>query len=104
MDVVLEIADTFIFDHLYAAALPIKQTVSAFLPEPTIAGSIGGYDYNSTYTAAANLLSTSSPRSSWTFQPASDTFSFQPSEAAYMSSWDRDNMWRQALTLYAITW
>ncbi|KAL8746812.1 MAG: hypothetical protein Q9190_001217 [Brigantiaea leucoxantha] len=37
-------------------------------------------------------------------QPSSQFFHLEPSRFAYMSAWPRDNVWRQALSLYLITW
>ena len=43
-------------------------------------------------------------RSSWLFQPASQYLSVQPSEYAYMSRWDRDNIFRQSLSFWVLVW
>ncbi|KAK5680863.1 c-5 sterol desaturase [Elasticomyces elasticus] len=103
MDVVLEFVDTFLFDRLYANVLPISSAVSSFNPVSTIAASLKGYDYNNTFNAAASLAEGSYARSGWQYIPSTQYFTLQPSEYAYMSKWDRDNMWRQLLSLYAIT-
>ncbi|RYP07262.1 hypothetical protein DL765_009214 [Monosporascus sp. GIB2] len=83
MDVVLELADTFIADYIYAWAYPAK-------PAP--------YDYPGVTNATGPVFS------SWQYKPAASFLHVQPSEAAYMSGWDRDNIYRQALTLFMITW
>ncbi|KAK4960950.1 c-5 sterol desaturase [Elasticomyces elasticus] len=103
MDVVLEFVDTFFFDRLYANVLPISSAVSSFNPVSTIAASLKGYDYNNTFNAAASLAEGSYARSGWQYTPSTQYFTLQPSEWAYMSKWDRDNVWRQLLSLYAIT-
>ncbi|KAH0108161.1 sterol delta 5,6-desaturase ERG3, partial [Aureobasidium melanogenum] len=38
------------------------------------------------------------------FEPASQYFSVEPSSYAYMSRWPRDNIARQAISLFLITW
>lgn len=90
MDVVLEIADSFIFDPLYATLLPARApswpanaTFSSIKQEPT---------------------SYALPHATWQYQPASKYFSVQPSKYAYMSQWSRDDWMRQAVSLYLITW
>ncbi|KAH7074418.1 hypothetical protein BKA63DRAFT_470609 [Paraphoma chrysanthemicola] len=91
MDIVLEFADTFLFDPLYATLLPASQshalpanaTYSSFREEPT------GF---------------ARPHATWQFEPASQYISVQPSRYAYMSAWSRDDWRRQAVTLYLITW
>ncbi|KAJ5020749.1 hypothetical protein J3E73DRAFT_358833 [Bipolaris maydis] len=80
MDVVLEVADTFIFDPLYAkllpaypAALVANATLSSIREEPT---------------AYAR------PHATWHYEPATQFFSTTPSKYAYMSQWPRDD-WRR---------
>jgi lathosterol oxidase len=90
MDIVLELADTFIFDHLYSNLLPASSTpltanasFSSIREEPT------GFAL---------------PAATWQYEPASKYFSVQPSHVAYESAWSRDDWRRQLLTLYLITW
>ncbi|OTA66686.1 hypothetical protein K449DRAFT_325918 [Hypoxylon sp. EC38] len=83
MDVVLEVADTFIGDYVYAWALPAHSTSYDFLDATS----------NSTQ-----------PMSTWQFKTANPYFSFEPSKYAYMSAWNRDNLYRQAISLFLITW
>lgn len=85
MDIILEFTDTFIADYIYAWAHPAKAAP---------------YDYP--VGTAANA--TAQTFSSWTFEPASQFISVQPSQAAYLSAWPRDNPYRQAITLYFIVW
>ncbi|KAF4120273.1 Delta7-sterol 5-desaturase [Geosmithia morbida] len=87
MDIVLEFTDTFIADYVYAWAHPIK-------PAP----------YDSLMGIASNYSEAQQTFSPWTFQPASQFISVQPSQAAYMSAWPRDNVFRQLITLYFIVW
>ena len=104
MDVVLEVFDTFVLDCIYANVLPIHPSASSVDPVSTIASSWKGYaDINGTY-AASNAAGGDFARSGWLFQPASQYLSVQPSEYAYMSRWDRDNIYRQAASLYLLTW
>ncbi len=83
MDVVLELTDTFLADYVYAWAYPAK--------------SVPSYSYS-------DSNSTSPVFSSWQYKPASTFIYVEPSDAAYMSAWSRDNMCRQAITLFLITW
>ena len=83
MDIVLELADTFLFDYLYAWALPAR-------PAP--------YNFPDKVPANATVFST------WEYKPATAFFSVEPSQAAYMSAWTRDNIYRQFLSLFLILW
>jgi len=40
----------------------------------------------------------------YSYEPASQFMSFEPSDFAYMSQWPRDNIYRQAFNLFLITW
>ncbi|KAK2007027.1 hypothetical protein LZ32DRAFT_663160 [Colletotrichum eremochloae] len=84
MDVVLEIIDTFIGDKLHDTLLPAHATP---------------YDFPN-YTVNATAL----PLSIWKYKPSTYMFSLEPSEAAYMSAWPRDNIFRQFTSLFLITW
>lgn len=89
MDVVLEVFDTFLFDWLYAAVLP----------------STAHYDYlkgnpNATLAEIRQEL----PYSTFHYTPATNYISFEPSQWAYKSQWNRDNAFRQGLSLFLITW
>lgn len=103
MDVVLEGFDTFLFDRIYAAVLPISASVAAFDPISTISASLKGLvvDHNATFHDPSQGAFA---RSSWQYEPSTEYFSLQPSEYAYMSRWDRDNVFRQFVSLYIITW
>ncbi|RMY51856.1 hypothetical protein D0865_06111 [Hortaea werneckii] len=103
MDVVLEVCDTFLFDKLYASVLPINPAVATFDPISTISASLKGYDANATFDQAT-YADGGLARSGWQWQPASSYFNVEPSEYAYMSRWDRDNIYRQFISLYILTW
>jgi len=102
MDFVLEVFDTVLFDRMYAALLPAQSSFSTFDPISTITAGLKSFDNSTTFgdaTQAADIA-----RSSWQFEPASQYASLQPSEYAWMSKWDRDNVWRQTVSLYILTW
>ncbi|KAI0024875.1 hypothetical protein F4780DRAFT_480772 [Xylariomycetidae sp. FL0641] len=85
MDVVLEIADTYVADYVFANLLPAK-------PAP--------YDFPN----VASSNSTAQTFSSWQYKSSAPWLPMEPSEYAYMSAWDRGNIYRQAITLFMITW
>ncbi len=85
MDIVLELVDTFALDYVYAAAYPAR-------PAP--------FDY----LHAGGINATAQAFSTWQYKPATHFFSVEPSQAAYMSAWPRDNIYRQFLSLFFITW
>ncbi len=90
MDIVLEIADTFIFDPLYATLLP------AHAPSPIA---------NATFSSLREEpTGFTRPHNSWQYEPSTKYFSIQPGQSAYMSQWPRDDWRRQLVTLYLITW
>jgi lathosterol oxidase len=87
MDIALELVDTYVLDKVYASLLPAK---------------IPSYNINNgLHNSTIYDLKASSP---WQFEPASSMISFTPGEAAYMSQWNRDNIYRQAVSLFFITW
>jgi lathosterol oxidase len=83
MDIVLEVSDTFMFDYMYAFLHPAKL-----------------HDFPD--HAAANVSARAF--SAWQYKPATSFFSIEPSEAAYMSEWARDNIFRQSVSLFLILW
>src|SRR5271167_1959778 len=87
MDIVLEIIDTFGFDYFYSAILPA-----------------GPVPYDLSGNGAGNQTLPRSALSTWQYKPATQYFSLTPHEAAYSSSWNRDNIYRQGLSLFLITW
>lgn len=86
MDVVLEVTDTFIADYAYAYLFPLKAALYNF-PD-----------------ASANSNASAAALSSWSYEPATQYLQLEPSQAAYMSSMTRDNIYRQGATLFLITW
>lgn len=90
MDVVLEVFDHFVFDRLYASLLP--STGYAGVASQKFAG-------NATYPVLDQLAT-----GNYHYEPATQYISFQPSDFAYMSQWNRDNIYRQATSLFLITW
>jgi Delta7-sterol 5-desaturase len=83
MDIVNEIFDTFIGDHLYAWLLPATP---------------GSYD-------ALSAKNSSTPGFlDCHYESATKYFSFTPSQAACMSAWPRDYIYRQAINLFFIPW
>lgn len=83
MDIVLEVSDTFMFDYMYAWLLPAK---------------LHDFPEHAQANASGRAFST------WQYQPATSFFSFEPSDAAYMSAWSRDNILRQSLSSFLILW
>lgn len=106
MDVVLECFDTFVFDHLYASVLPLQQSGAVFDPISTITNGFKGQNANSSVWTLAAIMTGGDvvDSSRWQYKPASAYFRFEPSEQAWMSRWDRDNMARQFVSLYILTW
>ncbi|KAL8642688.1 MAG: hypothetical protein Q9228_000656 [Teloschistes exilis] len=88
MDIVLDIFDTFLFDRLYASAFP-ALCVANGKDRVQVAAT-------STFSSMRELPTTHhSPTQFWTLEPT---------KYAFMSAWPRDNIWRQTLSLYLITW
>ena len=90
MDVILELFDVFVGDRMYAAALPASLTES-----PNWATLID--DYNNTLSLFGNAQT-------FVYKPATAYLYMEPSKYAYLSVWPRDNIFRQALSLFLITW
>jgi hypothetical protein len=87
MDIALEVCDRYVFDYMYSTVLPASQTAYNVF---------GGVSNATTFDAKAS--------SSWQYTPASQFISFPPSDLAYMSQWTRDNIYRQYISLFLITW
>ena len=88
MDIVLQVFDTFLFDRFWAFVHPA-----------------------STFTDTRNVVKLptttfSSRREVPTaiINASTKFFQLEPSPYAFMSAWPRDNIWRQFITLYMITW
>lgn len=87
MDIILEVFDTFLFDRFWATihpASPLQYTENAVK------------DATTTFTSMRELPTA--------IHASTQFFQLEPSKFAYMSEWPRDNIWRQFLTLYLITW
>lgn len=92
MDVVLEIFDTFAFDYLYAAALPVQNP-----PYAKLISSLPATTLNATQAEITGS-------NGYVYSPSTVYFQLEPSKYAYLSAASRDNPYRQALTLFLITW
>lgn len=90
MDIVLEVFDTLIADRAFAAAFPTGGPSSSILQD-------GADVLNGTASAFGGS-------NGYVYKPASAYFNLEPSKWAYMSSIPRDNIYRQAVSLYLITW
>jgi len=88
MDVVLELFDTFLFDRLYASLLPASSI--------QFARTLVKHAATSTFSSMREMPSANNF--------ANKFIQFEPSQYACMSALPRDNIWRQALSLYLITW
>lgn len=105
MDVILEAFDTYVFDRIYANVLPIHSAYSVFEPISTIAAGLKQYGFeNESWAHTTTQTSSGSTSNGWQWTPASSWVSFEPSQYAYQSRWDRDNIYRQIVSLYALTW
>ncbi len=95
MDIVLEVFDTFLFDRLYAAALPASSSsyVSQYVKGVA----------TSTFSSMREM-GTHTPTQKYIYEPASRIISFKPSKWAYASILPRDNLYRQAFSLFLIVW
>lgn len=82
MDVILEVADQFLWDHLYAFVHPAR-------PAP--------YDY-------PNQLANATTHSTWQYKPSTAFINLTPSSAAYASAWDRENIYRQSISMFLMIW
>jgi len=95
MDIVLEIVDTLLFDRLYATVLPADP--SQYLSQK----------FNNATTSTYSSMregATATPQYKYIFEPASQYLTLEPTQWTYSSSWPRDNIYRQALSLWAIVW
>lgn len=90
MDIVLEVCDTFLFDYLYAAALPIGSS-----PQTLVAQLSGALNTTSTALDGSN---------GFVYVPATQYLHLDPFKYAYESSLPRDNVYRQTFSLFLITW
>lgn len=95
MDIVLEIVDTLVLDRIYATLLPANP--SSYLSQK----------FNNATTSTFSSLregATMAPQPTYVFKPASQYLSLNPTDWAYKSSWPRDNIFRQGISLFFIVW
>lgn len=97
MDVVLEIFDQYVGDRLWAYMLPAFPLVQSALSPSKSDLLLPNGTYPSIRQAATGVSS------SYTYHPASQYMNLEPSDFAYMSQWNRNNVWRQAASLFGIT-
>ena len=90
MDIVLEIFDTFLFDRVYATLLPASHPAASY---PSLKD---GAATTTTFSSVREMPTASHAVSQYLQLPAS--------QWAHMSAWPRDYIYRQALTLYLVTW
>ena len=88
MDIVLEVFDTFLFDHFWAILYPASSI--------SYPNNVAKDTVTTTFSSMREMPTT--------VQFSTRLFQLQPSRYAYMSQWPRDNIYRQGLTLYLITW
>jgi len=93
MDIILEVFDTFVADYCYAKLLPASAA-------STLSQSVR-HVASSTFSS---LREGATPSPVFAYQPSTDFFTLEPSQYAYESAWSRDSIYRQALSLYLITW
>lgn len=91
MDIILEVVDHYFADWAYAALVP----ADSFSTSATI---------SSSYELYNNGTEGISKGASWEYTPSTHLFYLEPTAAAYESIWDRDNICRQAISLFFITW
>jgi lathosterol oxidase len=53
---------------------------------------------------SALLPASSRNAAEWQYTPATVYFTLEPGEAAFASTWPRDNIYRQGISLFLITW
>jgi len=94
MDIVLEGFDTYLFDRIYAHFLPATPGSVAYNAFKSVANA----------TVSSMREAPTAHYNNFQYHPASKYISFEPSSWAYRSSWQRDDPYRQALSLFLITW
>lgn len=92
MDLVLEGFDRYLFDYMYATVLPSPTAYSE------------ADSHNATLSSLKEVPTGFPSHNGYNFVPASSMIQFAPTEWAYKSELARDNIYRQALSLYIITW
>jgi Delta7-sterol 5-desaturase len=104
MDIVLEFADALFFDRAYAYLWPA-------LPGPSSLAALSRMGARPNATATWSHIHGLGRRAeayvglnNYRFRPASQLISMPPTRWAYETGWQRDDPWRQLLSLYLITW
>ncbi len=95
MDIILEVCDTFLFDRVYAIALPASST--SYLSQYVKSAATATF-------SSMREMGTQTQTQKYVYEPASQYINFRPSHWAYASALPRDNLYRQALSLFLITW
>lgn len=95
MDIVLEIVDTLLFDRIYSTLFPAS-------PSEYITQKFNNVT-SSTFSSVREGASPS-PQYTYIFEPASQIINLQPTHWAYSSSFPRDNIYRQGVSLFMIVW
>jgi lathosterol oxidase len=95
MDIVLEVCDTFLLDRVYASIFPANP--SSYLTQ----------NFSNTTTSTFSSLregATAKAQYTYIYEPSTQLFNFEPSQWAYSSTLPRDNIYRQAVSLFMIVW
>lgn len=95
MDIILEIVDTLALDPIYATLFPASP--SSYLSQKF--NNLTTSTFSSLHDGAA-----ATPQYTYIYKPASQFISLNPTEWAYSSSLPRDNVYRQAVSLFFIVW
>ncbi|KAI9741879.1 MAG: c-5 sterol desaturase [Cirrosporium novae-zelandiae] len=97
MDVVVEVFDAFLGDRFYAALLPAASATDIF----------SNLNTGSTNTTLSGIHeSPTAYHPSYVYKPATEyeLLQFPPGDLGYSSIWARDNIYRQATSLFLIIW
>jgi Delta7-sterol 5-desaturase len=95
MDIILEVVDTLVLDRVYATLAPASSSQYLYQKVSNVA--------SSTFSSVREGA-TPAPQYTYIYEPATRLFSLEPTEWAYKSSWPRDNVFRQGISLFAIVW
>lgn len=95
MDIILEVADTLLFDRIYSTLFPASP--SQYITQKY--NNITSSTFSSVREGAVP-----SPQFTYIFEPASQIINLQPTHWAYSSSLPRDNIYRQGVSLFMIVW
>ncbi|GAO16265.1 uncharacterized protein UV8b_08216 [Ustilaginoidea virens] len=85
MDVILDLCETFVGDHVFAWLHPAQPGAHSHI-------------------VSSNYTSPSPYGLPCHYEPPTKYFTIAPSPAACMSSWPRDNVFRQSINLFLIFW